>query len=97
MPDGRFREETESGAGQAPQARRTAGEGGSASLPPKRASSWTGTSSRPETPTRELPGWTRASGLDEVPDLPEECAPEGEFVTINQGSLKKGPYGEDSP
>ncbi|USY19063.1 hypothetical protein NE857_27940 [Nocardiopsis exhalans] len=40
--------------------------------------------------------YTSASELDEAPDLPEECAPEGEFVTINQGSLEKGPYEGDS-
>lgn len=38
--------------------------------------------------------YTSASELEEVPDLPEECAPGGEFVTVNQGALEKGPYEE---
>ncbi|MFE1169919.1 MULTISPECIES: hypothetical protein [Nocardiopsis] len=33
---------------------------------------------------------TDASELDEVPDLPGECLPEGGFVTINQGSVERG-------
>lgn len=33
---------------------------------------------------------TDASDLDEVPDLPGECLPEGGFVTINQGSVERG-------
>lgn len=28
--------------------------------------------------------------LNEVPDLPGECLPEGGFVTINQGSVERG-------
>ncbi|MEU3019605.1 MULTISPECIES: hypothetical protein [unclassified Nocardiopsis] len=33
--------------------------------------------------------YTDASELDEVPDLPGECLPEGGFVTINQGSVER--------
>lgn len=90
MPDGRFREETESGAGQAPGTPDSGGRRVGVTAP-----------EAGELVDGDLftagDSYARASGLDEVPDLPEECAPEGEFVTINQGSLKKGPYGEDSP